>query len=514
MKISPIFNVFNRFNNFKVNRFNNNPINLMGNNAVDCFVRSNVSFEGSKRKSFNQRLDEKLNSSQDELVLFLFDELNKKAERLDIDSNIKEDLIQRKIQELLEYLASESDKDKIRKFIIASFYDFQPRKNDYLSNNKVESYDSLDENASFRTLQELYQDRKITKKEIKELFDKSDLSEKEKLYIIEKIAGRSTYKQIGEAQKRSTTAVSFDTNSALLKLKKKTVDLPQDFIQYAKSFKDKLYPNKSLDDVIDKLIDSALVINGDIEVYNKRVDDVVEAYRQYGLTRENYLEAIFRQLKILRCTSEYVQSCINGIIDNDFFKENGLTAKDYINAALRQPPLFCQDPKTIKCNIEGVTNDSFFKDNGITTKDYINTALRQPPLFYQKPKTVGEHIKIYHLIELEKLRSKNKKPNGDEIVEIVKHKNLTTGSRTLYLTLLRQKMFNSDNMPPEIKGWTQIDKKMTEYFRKLFKEEPDRKIEIEIMEHPQAEGFREFLEKFSNEISGKNHFEVKIIKKN
>ena len=139
MKISPIFNIFNRFNNFKINKFNSNPINLMRNNGVDCFVRSNTVFKG---KSFSKRLDEKLDSSQDELVLFLFDELNKKVKELNLKENTKEELVQRKILEILEYLASESDKDKIKEFIIASFRDFRPRKSDTISIYGIESIDS------------------------------------------------------------------------------------------------------------------------------------------------------------------------------------------------------------------------------------------------------------------------------------------------------------------------------------------------------------------------------------
>ena len=131
--------------------------------------------------------------------------------------------------------------------------------------------------------------------------------------------------------------------------------------------------------------------------------------------------------------------------------------------------------------------------------------------YYQKAETVREHIKIQHLIKLDKLYTHNKTPSGDELVNVAKHKLLTLSSGNLYLLLLKQKVFKRNNIPAEIRGQNQSARKITEYYTKLFKENPDLVISFNIINHPQTQSFIKFLEEFSNEISGKNHFKVKII---
>ena len=140
MKIYPIFKTpFKQFNYFKINKINKTgEFNGFKTNNTDCFASSGISF---KNKDFNQKLNEKLNSSQEELILFLYEELQKRAKELKVSTLAREDLIQRKILEILEYLNIESDKDKIREFILANFNDFKLKATDYTTDMSAESLD-------------------------------------------------------------------------------------------------------------------------------------------------------------------------------------------------------------------------------------------------------------------------------------------------------------------------------------------------------------------------------------
>ncbi len=565
MKIYPIFKTpFKQFNYFKINKINKTgEFNGFKTNNTDCFASSGISF---KNKDFNQKLNEKLNSSQEELILFLYEELQKRAKELKVSTLAREDLIQRKILEILEYLNIESDKDKIREFILANFNDFKLKATDYTTDMSAESLDrrisrnykknvidTMTENNLISCFHDSCKEKKEEKrKEFQGLLDKSDLSEEEKKIIIKRFIKGATYQNLSDEDQKSQMTIYTIIIRGILKLQQSMGKLPDKFKTFVCDFKNTFYPNKNLKDVENRLINAPAVVNKDIKELIKRVDDVVDEFKNYGLTRENYLEAVFKHIDLFTLTAEKIKSNINniindeffrknglspkgyikaalrqpqlfylkaktikenikGVVDDEFFRKNGLSEKEYIEAALSKPQLFCMKAKTVKENIKGVVDDEFFKENGLSPGIYIETALKQPSLFYQKAETVREHIKIQHLIKLDKLYTHNKTPSGDELVNVAKHKLLTLSSRNLYLLLLKQKVFERNNIPAEIRGQNQSARKITEYYTKLFKENPDLVISFNIINHPQTQSFIKFLEEFSNEISGKNHFKVKII---
>ena len=206
--------------------------------------------------------------------MFLDKELRKKAQEKGIMSEIIDDVIQNAILDILlifeDFNNNEISNDELISRVNKIYLNLKPKKEDYVSDLMTTSLDStiLDSN---KTLTDTISDdekykikyltqaddkkRKADKKRLQEKLNSTDLSDREKEFLLsrEDENGKVSYKAIGEKQGVSTTVAYKTILSAIYKIKKKQNRLTQDDL--------------------------------------KNINDVVERFKKYGLTFEDYLDA-------------------------------------------------------------------------------------------------------------------------------------------------------------------------------------------------------------------------------
>lgn len=250
------------------------------------------------------------------------------------------------------------------------------------------------------------------------------------------------------------------------------------------------------------------------ETIKKNILDIVndKYFAENGLNAKDYIHSAIKAPTLFYSNAETIKNNVQSVVNNEYLKDNGLTISSYMKALKNLPQLFYQNPQTVIANIKGVTEDEYMKENGLNAKDYINAAKKQSSLFAQRPETIKEHIKIYHLMELDKLHECEKNPTGNEIANIINNKNLVYGSENLYLRFLKSKIFPTVNLTPkELRGNYNMVEKMTRYMREVGKNEPETVIPLSIVKHEKTNDFIDFLTKFSLDNTGHNSFNVTII---
>ncbi len=120
-----------------------------------------------------------------------------------------------------------------------------------------------------------------------------------------------------------------------------------------------------------------------------KVQAVVAALENEGLTLHEYIRAVHRQPKTLNVAPETVVANVAGVVEQ--FSGDGLTGRAYLNAAVQYPSLLWSSPTTVRANVEGVVKSLFAE--GLTTRDYLKAAVAHPALFAASPGTVEGNIR-------------------------------------------------------------------------------------------------------------------------
>lgn len=120
----------------------------------------------------------------------------------------------------------------------------------------------------------------------------------------------------------------------------------------------------------------------------KHFSDVLQMIQP--TTAKQYLAALTKRPVVWALNPETIDKNISEVVEA--FKDYGLTKEVYVKAALEQPQLFYQKSSTIIENVAGVINQ--FKDKGINPKKYLDACVKQPSLFYRDKETMIGHIDL------------------------------------------------------------------------------------------------------------------------
>ena len=399
---SPVFSAFST-SNFDIFHNNNSLLNL-----------SLINFQGKKvdkKVDFIDNFKKLLNSDNpDEIFLFLDKELRKKAQEKGIMSEIIDDVVQNAILDILlifeAFNNGEISNDELISSVNEIYLNLKAKKEDYVSDYATTSLDRaiLDGNKTIVDTisdDEKYKIKYLTpaddkkrqadKKRLQEKLDSTDLSDKEKEFLLsrENEDGKVSYKKIGQKQGVSTTVAYKTILSAIYKIKKKQNRLTKDDLKNINDVVERFKKyGLTFDDYLNTAINEPQLFSQDADKIETRINGVVDNFKDYGLTHENYLSVCLKQPQLFYQSPETICGNIEGVVNN--FKDYGLTYENYLSACINQPQLFYQSPETICANVSGVVNN--FKDYGLTHKNYLPACIKQSRLFSQSPKTICANV--------------------------------------------------------------------------------------------------------------------------
>ena len=513
---SPVFSAFST-SNFDIFHNNNSLLNL-----------SLINFQGTKtnkKDDFIDNFKKLLNSDNpDEIFLFLDKELRKKAQEKGIMSEIIDDVVQNAILDILlifeAFNNGEISNDELISSVNEIYLNLKAKKEDYVSDYATTSLDSTIPDSN-KTLTDTIPDnekhkvkyltpaddkkRQADKKRLQEKLDNSNLSDKEKEFLLsrENEDGKVSYKKIGQQQGVSTTVAYKTILSAIYKIKKKQNRLTKDDLKNINDVVERFKKyGLTFDDYLNTAINEPQLFSQDADKIETRINGVVDNFKDYGLTHENYLSVCLKQPQLFYQSPETICGNIEGVVNN--FKDYGLTYENYLSACINQPQLFSQSPETICANVSDVVDN--FKDYGLTYESYLPACIKQPSLFTQSPKTVTEHIKALIFI----YKNIDEKLTPSEIMEKVskKYVRITCTNKTNYGLLLRKKMF-PNKAPKGLGGEGKINSKIENYL----KENPNSKFSFTIKNDEMAQEFIEYAKELSkNAIDREDVFDVTIEK--
>ena len=223
------------------------------------------------------------------------------------------------------------------------------------------------------------EERKIYLKQIQELVDKAELTEREKNFLKERGSGK-TFKQIAEEYDRSETFIQRIVHNAIAKIQYKSRVLPEMYNDFAEALISKYELNIPKDDIKKVLLNNTYILSYPQDKLFKNIDETSEILK---IDPKSYVKTVLRQPSLFSLKPESIAGRIKK--GSDLFE---IEPKTYIQAALKKPSLFEQKPETLAENIKRTSNLL-----ELDPKIYIKAALKQPALFAMKPETVAENVK-------------------------------------------------------------------------------------------------------------------------
>ena len=233
--------------------------------------------------------------------------------------------------------------------------------------------------------------RQADKKRLQEKLDSAYLSDREKEFLLsrEDEYGKVSYKAIGEKQGVSDTVAKKIILSAIYKIKKKQNKLTQDDLKNINDVVERFKKyGLTFDDYLNAAIDDPYLFLQDANKIETRIKGVIDNFKDYGLTLENYLPACIRQPQLFSQSPKRICANVSGVIDN--FKDYGLTYENYLPVCIKQSSLFSRSPITICANISGVVD--YFKEYGLTYENYLPACIKASSLFAQSPETICANV--------------------------------------------------------------------------------------------------------------------------
>ncbi len=142
--------------------------------------------------------------------------------------------------------------------------------------------------------------------------------------------------------------------------------------------------------------------------FKSKVDGVVAAFAEQGLTEEAYVRAALESPSLFYQSSATIIDNIRGVVKA--FKKHGLTEEAYVKAALKPPVLFDRSSAKIIDNVRGMVKEFSALTEKVrvktslgiartktvpvlTEKAYVEAALKKPGLFVQSPEKMVDNIR-------------------------------------------------------------------------------------------------------------------------
>ena len=251
------------------------------------------------------------------------------------------------------------------------------------------------------------------------------------------------------------------------------------------------------EELLDSFINSLWLLSNSTEKSCARIDALIADKTKHNqkVTKDDIKE-LFKEL--FYTDEETGQNHINEVVEA--FKQYGLTRKDYELAVQQQKPLIKQNPQTIISKVKKLSE--IFIQYGLTLSDCLNVCKKQKSLFYQSPDTVTEHIKAYMFVD----KNKYGRPYSETLSNI--------GSKCL--TYSSQKIYLNGIIYPHLKNSFEEFKHVGlndfyEEFIEYFTNHPDKKCNIVIPEGEITEHFIETMEELCKENFNRSVFEYQIL---
>ena len=226
------------------------------------------------------------------------------------------------------------------------------------------------------------------------------LNEKEKDIFNQRITG-SKYTEIAENMQANETSVRYKFLSAIAKIQRRIGTLPKEYNDWAIALKERFSLAKSIDELIDILIDNPRLLSKGIDEIENNVN---EASRLLGIEKEKFVKVMLKHPPLLNNKPE----TINQKVENNS-KLLNITKEKYIKAALKQPTLFYMTMETLNQKINIITEKL-----GIGRKDLIKISQRNPIILASKPETINQKVednsKLLNLTREEYIKASLKTP--------------------------------------------------------------------------------------------------------
>ena len=248
---------------------------------------------------------------------------------------------------------------------------------------------------------------------------------------------------------------------------------------------------------LDSFINSLWLLSNSTEKSCARIDALITDKTKHNqkVTKDD-IKTLFKEL--FYTDEETGQNHINEVVEA--FKQYGLTREDYELAVQQQKPLIKQNPQTIISKVKKLSE--IFIQYGLTLSDCLNVCKKQKSLFYQSPDTVTEHIKAYMFVD----KNKYGRPYSETLSNIGS-KCLTYSSKKIYLNgIIYPHLKNSFEEFKNV-GLNDFYGEFIEYF----KNNPGAKCKIVIPNDEMTKHFIETMEKFCKENFNRSVFEYQIL---
>ena len=215
-------------------------------------------------------------------------------------------------------------------------------------------------------------------KKIEELVDKTELTEREKKFLKEKISGK-TFKQIAKEYDRGETLTQRIVHNAIAKIQDKSGVLPEMYNDFAEALISKYELNIPKDDIKKVLLNNTHLLAYPQDTLLQNTDEIAKLL---VIDTKSCAKIAIKRPQLFYTKPETLKNTITKTA-----MLLGTDIKAYIKAGLRRPTIFTQKPETIVKNIKEAS--MLFK---IEPEIYTYAALRQPILFAQKPQTALKNI--------------------------------------------------------------------------------------------------------------------------
>ena len=285
MKLSP-----SKFNFFNISYKPPMTICFKGLKS-DCFIESS----SSKDSAFKKNLNNIINSSNEELFIFAWEEFYKKAKENNISSLLIDDFVHRKILEIIEFSQNAKDKEELKNFILNSYNNFKLIKCDFVRLFELLSLDKFlqgsnikcgsilsDKNIPKSLSAPSEEERLNKKKELEIILDKSKLSKEEKELLLMKFILNKSYRQIAKETGDGDTYVYRKIKTILLKIQQKTDNLPREFCKYSENFQKRFYADKKINEIQNFLIENPYLIGKNLYEIENKISVIVQEFSKYG----------------------------------------------------------------------------------------------------------------------------------------------------------------------------------------------------------------------------------------
>ena len=412
----PIINYSNRIS--VKNDINQKPFSKI---SSDSFCRQNctlnmtaINFKGVSDFKDNTRKHFE-SDSYDDFISYLYAEIKKRAYEKGIHFDIAEEVVQNALFQIVlyknEFDSGNITQDEFLAKIDEIYITLRPSKNDYVTDyNSVSLYEVIgsgsdDEfihatNLAATISQDTYkekmsylreaswEERRENKEKIAKLISNAKLTSAEQDILSLRYSKDTLipYSVMAEETGFSRSYIFYLLNKIIFKIQADNHCVPKKTRQYIKTFARSFNLDYNVAENILKRRYELIYYPVDFAV--KNIDDTVQKFESFGLTKEKYLALCIKQPSLFEIKADTIEKHIDDTVQK--FESFGLTKEKYLALCIKQPSLFESYAESIEENINDFVQE--FENFGITKKQYFSVCLRQPSLFERKAQTLNQNI--------------------------------------------------------------------------------------------------------------------------